>query len=298
MTYSIVARDPATGAMGVAVQSHYFSVGPVVPWAEAGVGAVATQAFSETSYGPLGLELMRGGKSAPETLRALIAGDGGEAVRQVAMIDARGNVATHTGARCIAHAGHRTGDNVSVQANMMERDTVPDAMLAAYASTSGDLAERMLAALDAAEAEGGDIRGRQSAAILVVRGDAPDKPWWSTRELELRVEDHPEPLPELRRLVTLHRAYRALDRGEGRMLAGDVEGGLAEMADAYEMAPDNTESMFWYGLALARTRLDEARAMLAKARREEPRWAELLRRLPAAGLFPNDAGLIERLLAE
>jgi uncharacterized Ntn-hydrolase superfamily protein len=298
VTYSIVARDAATGAMGVAVQSHYFSVGPAVPWAEAGVGAVATQAFSETSYGPLGLELMRGGKSAAEALRALVAGDAREAVRQVAMIDGKGNVATHTGARCIAHAGHRTGDNVSVQANMMERDTVPDAMLAAYTSTSGDLTDRMLAALDAAEAEGGDIRGKQSAAIVVVKGDAVGKPWWDARELELRVEDHPEPLAELRRLVGLRRAYIAMDHGEERMLSGDVEGGLAEMARAYEMAPDNTESMFWYALALARTRPDEARAMLARARREEPRWAELLRRLPAAGLFPDDAALIERLLGE
>jgi uncharacterized Ntn-hydrolase superfamily protein len=298
MTYSIVARDAATGALGVAVQSHYFSVGPAVPFAEAGVGAVATQAFSETSYGPLGLELMRGGKSAPEALRALVAGDGREAVRQVAMVDARGGVAAHTGARCIAHAGHRTGDNVSVQANMMERDTVPGAMLAAYTSASGDLAERMLAALDAAEAEGGDIRGKQSAAIVVVSGDAAGKPWWSAREMELRVEDQAEPLAELRRLVELHRAYDVLSRGEARMLTGDVDGGLQEMERAHSAAPENTEIMFWYGLALARTRPEEARAMLARVRKLEPRWAELLRRLPAAGLFPDDPALIARLLTD
>jgi len=298
MTYSIVARDPATGALGVAVQSHYFSVGGIVPWAEAGVGAVATQAMGEPAYGALGLELMRGGKSAPDALRALVAGDPGEATRQVAIVDARGGVAAHTGARCIAHAGHRTGDNVSVQANMMERDTVPDAMLAAYQSAAGDLAGRLLATLDAAEAEGGDIRGRQSAAILVVNGGKPGQPWWAARELELRVEDHVDPLPELRRLVTLKRAYQASDDGLGQVLRGDVAGGLAEMERGYAAAPDNPEIAFWYALALSRTRPDEARTLLAQARRVEPRWAELLRRLPAAGLFPDDPAIIDRLLAD
>lgn len=296
MTYSVVARDAATGALGVAVQSHYFSVGPLVPWAEAGVGAVATQASGEPAYGALGLALMRGGKSAPEAVRALVAGDAGEATRQVAMIDAQGRVAAHTGARCIAHAGHRTGDNVSVQANMMERETVPGAMLAAYDAAGGDLADRMLAALDAAEAEGGDIRGRQSAAILVVSGEPAGRPWWATRDLELRVEDHAEPLVELRRLVTLQRAYRTAFSGLPRVQKGDVEGGLALMQRGYEAAPDNAEIAFWYALALARARPEEARRRLAEARRAEPRWAELLRRLPAAGLFPDDAALIEWLL--
>lgn len=298
MTYSIVARDPATGALGVAVQSHYFSVGGIVPWAEAGVGAVATQAMGEPAYGALGVELMRGGKSAPEALRSLVAGDPGEATRQVAMIDAHGGVAAHTGARCIAHAGHRIGDNVSVQANMTERDTVPDAMLAAFQSATGDLAGRLLAALDAAEAEGGDIRGRQSAAILVVNGGRPGQPWWAAREIDLRVEDHADPLPELRRLVTLKRAYRASDDGLGQVLRGDVDDGLAEMERGYAAAPDNPEIAFWYGLALARTRFDEARGLLTEARRVDPRWAELLRRLPAAGLFPDDSALIDRLLAD
>ncbi|HYM26912.1 MAG TPA: DUF1028 domain-containing protein [Steroidobacteraceae bacterium] len=293
-----MARDAMTGALGVAVQSHYFSAGSVVPWAEAGIGAVATQAMGEPAYGALGLELMRGGKSAREALRALVAGDAGEATRQVAMIDARGGVAAHTGARCIAQAGHRTGEGVSAQANMMERDTVPDAMLAAYASTSGDLAARMLAALDAAEAEGGDIRGRQSAAILVVSGDPAGRPWWATREMELRVEDHADPLSELRRLVALKRAYRASDDGFEQMLQGDVPGGLAAMEQAHAAAPENAELAFWYALALARTEPDRARALLAEVRRGEPRWGELLRRLPAAGLFPDDRALIERLLAD
>ena len=296
MTYSIVARDPATGAFGVAVQSHYLSVGPVVPWAEAGVGAVATQAFSETSYGPLGLELMRAGKSAPDALRALTAADGGESLRQVAMVDAIGRAAAHTGSRCIAHAGHRTAEGVSVQANMMERDTVPDAMLAAYQAASGELEDRLLAALDAAEAEGGDIRGRQSAAILVVEGQRGEKPWWAARTLELRVEDHPEPLIELRRLMVLKRAYRDSGRGEDLYRRGQVEAGLAGMLRARSAAPESAELAFWQAVALARSDTAAARALIAQARATDPRWAELLRRLPAAGLFPDDNALIDRLL--
>jgi uncharacterized Ntn-hydrolase superfamily protein len=298
MTYSIVARDPVTGALGVAVQSHYFGVGAVVPWAEAGVGAIATQAMGEPSYGPLGLDLMRAGKSAAEALRALTAADAGESTRQVAMVDARGGVAAHTGAHCIAEAGHRTGDGVSVQANMMERATVPDAMLAAYTASDGDLPDRMLAALDAAEAEGGDIRGRQSAAMLVVGGKGAAGPWWSTRTLELRVEDHPEPLRELRRLVALRRAYDASDRGFEMFRAGDIDGGLAEMEAARRLAPDNTEVAFWMALALVRKDIAAARAMLAECRTAEPRWADLLRRLPAAGLFPDNQALIEDLLRD
>jgi uncharacterized Ntn-hydrolase superfamily protein len=297
MTYSIVARDPATGALGVAVQSHYFSVGFAVPWAEAGVGAIATQAMSDPSYGPLGLELMRGGKTAPEALRALIAADAGEALRQVAMIDAASNVAAHTGSRCIAEAGHRTGDGVSVQANMMERNTVPDAMLRAYVAAAGGLAERLLAALDAAEAEGGDIRGRQSAAIVVVEGERGARPWWAARTVDLRVEDHPQPLVEMRRLLTLRRAYDASDRGFERYRQSDYDGGLAEMELARKLAPDNAEIAFWEALALARRDVPAARALLAQARAADPRWPELLRRLPAAGLFPDDPALIEDLLA-
>jgi uncharacterized Ntn-hydrolase superfamily protein len=176
-TYSIVARDPATGELGVAVQSHWFSVGPIVPWAEAGVGAVATQSFVDPSYGPLGLDLMRAGKSATEALSGLVESDAHPEVRQVAMIDARGNVAAHTGANAIIAAGHQTGENYSVQANLMESSTVWPAMADAFETASGDLAERLLAALEAAEAEGGDIRGRQSAALLVVSGEPTGRPW-------------------------------------------------------------------------------------------------------------------------
>jgi uncharacterized Ntn-hydrolase superfamily protein len=204
MTYSIVARDPRTGELGVAVQSCYFSVGSIVPWADAGVGAVATQSFVDPAYGPLGLELMRRGKSAPEALQALVAIDPGAAVRQVAMIDAAGRVAVHTGARCLEAAGHCLGEQVSAQANLMARATVWPAMLATFIETAGGLAERLLAALDAAEAEGGDRRGKQSAAMLIVRAQPTGKVWLD-RVVDLRVEDHAEPVRELRRLFTLQR---------------------------------------------------------------------------------------------
>ncbi len=176
MTYSIVARDRDTGELGVAVQSHYFQVGPVVPWAIAGVGAVATQSMVNVSFGPLGLDYMKAGYRAEDALRALLAGDSQPEARQVALVDASGNVAVHTGAKCIPAAGHRTGDGFSVQANLMEKDTVWDAMFEAYTSTNAPLAERLLAAMDAAEAEGGDIRGKQSAAMLVVTGRPTGRP--------------------------------------------------------------------------------------------------------------------------
>ena len=211
-TYSIVARDPATGTIGVAVQSHWFSVGSVVSFAEAGVGAVATQSFVDPSYGPLGLTLMRTGRTAPEALQALLAGDSGREVRQVGMVDAQGRVATHTGNLCIPAAGGQSGAGYVVQANLMEKPSVWPAMARAFEAARGDLAERMLAALEAAEAEGGDIRGRQSAALVVVKAASTGRPW-ADRLFDLRVEDHAEPLRELRRLVGLQRAYTPHDAG-------------------------------------------------------------------------------------
>ncbi len=205
-TYSIVARDADTGQLGVAVQSHYFSVGSVVTWAEAGVGAVASQSLSDPAYGKLGLDLMRAGKSAPDTLAGLVASDSMQAVRQVAMVDAHGQVAAHTGQFAIAEAGHIVGDGFSVQANMMLKNTVWPAMAEAYRSAKGELVDRFLAALDAAEAEGGDIRGRQSAAILIVEPKSTGRPWVDTI-FDLRVDDAVEPLVEIRRLVAVRRAY-------------------------------------------------------------------------------------------
>ena len=206
MTYSIVARDPETGELGVAVQSHYFTVGPIVPWLQAGVGAVATQSFVEPAYGLRGLARMAGGAAAPDALAALVADDDARDVRQVAMVDTAGRVGAHTGAKCIVDAGHRVGDGFSVQANMMRRPTVPDAMFEAYTSTAAPLAERLVAALVAAEGEGGDIRGRQSAAIRIVRAASGDDPW-NDVVLDLRVDDHPDPVVELARLLDLHTLY-------------------------------------------------------------------------------------------
>ncbi|MBV9253659.1 MAG: DUF1028 domain-containing protein [Actinobacteria bacterium] len=272
MTYSIVARDPSTGELGVAVQSHYFATGSVVTWAAPGVGAVATQAMAEISYGPLGLDLMRAGKSAPDALRALLAADDASATRQVAMVDASGRVATHTGDKCIADAGHLTGDGWSVQANMMRRDTVWAAMATAYEAAEGDLADRLLAALDAAEAEGGDIRGKQSASLLVV--PATGARWDTT--IDVRVDDHPEPLPELRRLVAMRKAYLSAQDGPAM--------------------GDNPELAFWMGMALGiGGQVDEAMPLLRKAYAADEGWAELLRRLPVAGLFPDDPDLLDRL---
>lgn len=288
MTYSIVARDPDTGEMGVAVQSHWFSVGSVVTWGEAGVGVVATQAFAEPSYGPLGLDLMRGGKSATDALNALLVVDPQANRRQVAMIDVKGEVAAHTGKQCIAGAGHQVGNTYSAQANMMLRDTVWDAMAKSYESSEGDLIDRLLGALDAAEAEGGDIRGRQSAAILVVRGERAANPY-TGRVTELRVEDHPEPLAELRRIVTVKRAYDRMNDGDANLAQDDVVGAMRSYETAQASVPDNVEFTFWRGVTLANVgKVDEARAFLDTTYGAHGEWAELLRRLPAAGLLSEE----------
>jgi uncharacterized Ntn-hydrolase superfamily protein len=298
-TYSIVARDPATGEIGVAVQSHWFSVGSVVPWAEAGVGAVATQSFVDPAYGPLGLELMRAGKSASSALNALVLTDEDKAVRQVAMIDAEGRVAAHTGSRAIFAAGHHLGKQYSVQANLMDKPTVWPAMAKAFESAKGDLAERMLCALEAAETEGGDIRGRQSAAIVVVRAESTGKPW-EDRLFDLRVEDHPNPVDELRRLVQLQRAYQKLNEGDMWLTRKDFVRAIAAYKEATSIVPDeatNGEAAFWVGITLINDakQVDEGIPYLVRAYRRDSRWAELITRLPASGLLPDDKPLIDKL---
>lgn len=300
-TFSIVARDPKTGEMGVAVQSHWFSVGPVVPWAEAGVGAVATQSFTDPSYGSKGLDLMRSGKSAPEALKELIAADSGEAMRQVAMGDAKSHVATHTGRRCIECAGHKTGDGYSVQANLMLNDRVPDAMAKAFEETQGDLAERMMAALEAAQEVGGDIRGKQSAAMIVVKAQSSGKPW-ADRVVDLRVEDHPEPLMELRRLLNLSRAYDHMNTGDAAMEKNDFVRAMEEYGAAMKLAVDNVEIAFWSAFTLAtKGKVDQAMPIFKKVFATDKNWVEVLKRLPKAGLISdNDAGraLLQRILRE
>lgn len=297
-TYSIVARDAATGQIGVAVQSHWFSVGPLVPWAKAGVGAVATQSFVEVSYGPLALEMIEAGRTAEEALRGLVEADPHPEVRQVAVIDANGNVAAHTGSMAIAEAGHHVGDGYSVQANMMLNSTVPDAMARAYESSTGDLTERLLAALEAAQGEGGDIRGRQSAAIVVVSGTPTGKPWLD-RLFDLRVEDNPEPVAELRRLVHLARAYQHMNAGDEAVTNGDVDGALREYSTAAGMVPDeatNGEMVFWHGVALVNAgRVDESLPLFRRAYTVDPNWRELVRRLRRVGQLPDDDAVIERI---
>src|SRR5918911_1730525 len=297
-TFSIVARDPETGEIGVAVQSHWFSVGSIVPWAEAGVGAVATQSFVDPSYGKLGLELMRLGKSAPDTLKALLAGDEARDVRQVAMIDAQGRVMAHTGAKDIPAAGHITGRDYSVQANLMLNDKVWPAMSRAFENTKGDLAERMMAALEAAQEAGGDIRGRQSAALIVVTGKPTGKPWLD-RVFDLRVDDSPEPLKELRRLVTLQRAYNHMNAGDAAVEKKDNEGALREYGAAERLVPDNAEMIYWHAVALVNmNRVEEALPLFRKVFAMDKNWATLTPRLPKSGLLPDDAHLIERILKE
>lgn len=296
-TYSIVARDTVTGEMGVAVQSHWFSVGSLVTWAEAGVGAVATQSFVDPAYGPLGLGLMKAGKSARQALESLVATDPGRDVRQVAMIDAHGNVAAHTGSKCIQGAGHITGRNYSVQANLMLNDKVPGAMSKAFEAATGDLAERMLAGLDAAEGVGGDIRGKQSAAILIVKGTSTGRPW-ADRVMELRVEDHSEPLKELRRLVQVHRAYDHMNAGDVAVEHGDVDGALREYGAAEKMFPGNLEMKFWHATALVNAgRVKDSLPLFKEIFSKDMNWATLVPRLPASGALIADEKTIKEILS-
>ena len=298
-TYSIVARDAATGEMGVAVQSHWFSVGSIVTWAEAGVGAIATQSFVEPAYGPRGLELMRRGVGAPDALKQLVADDAQRHGRQVAMIDATGRASAYTGKSAISAAGHHVGEGFSVQANMMANDRIWPAMAAAFEQTKGDLAERMLAALDAAEKAGGDIRGRQSAAILIVKAKGSGRPWvGADRVFDLRVDDHASPIDELRRLIRLQRAYAHANRGDELMTEQKVELALKEYEAASRLAPEIVELPFWHAVTLASIgREADAAPIFKNVFEKEPVWAELIERLPAAGLFPNDAALIKRIQA-
>jgi uncharacterized Ntn-hydrolase superfamily protein len=295
MTYSIVARDPGTGDLGVAVQSHWFAAG-IVCWARAGVGAVATQATALVDHGPLALDLLSGGSRSADALEARLGADADRDVRQVAVLDRGGHVAVHTGASCIPEAGHRVGDGFSCQANMMRRDTVWDAMADAFVSAEGDLADRLLFALQAGEAEGGDVRGRQAARVLVVRAEPTNRPWEDVL-VDLRVDDHPDPLRELRRLLGLKRAYDLLERAEELELAGDEEGALAARRLAIDATPGNPEAAFWTAVSLGvGGRLERARPLVAMAVATDPGWAELLRRLGERRLSGVTPALARALL--
>jgi uncharacterized Ntn-hydrolase superfamily protein len=294
-TYSIVARDPATGQLGVAVQSHWFSVGELVPWAEAGVGAVATQSFVDVRYGRAGLELMASGVPAAATLAQLLKADPAPGVRQVGMIDAQGRIAQHTGKQCIRYAGHLAGENFAVQANLMEAEGVPEAMAAAYRDAHGTLAQRMLAALEAAQALGGDLRGKQSAALLVVAGERGKHPG-DGRLVDLHIEDHSTPLKELHRLLTLHTAYQHMNHGDHALESRDVDGALVYYGQAQALVPGNMEMKFWHAVALVNAgRVPESLPLFTHVFHADNDWRELVPRLVEAGLLQADPATMQRI---
>ncbi len=284
-TYSIVARDSVTGDIGVAVQSHWFSVGSVVIYGKAGVGVVATQSLVNPAYGPKGLALMEDGMSPEQALIELVKNDEGEMYRQVAFLNTKGEMATHTGHLCIAEAGHRQGNNFSVQANMMLNNTVWDAMAKAFETTKGTLSERILAALKAAEGEKGDIRGKQSAAILIVKGKATGNSWEDTI-MDLRVEDHENPIGELERLMKIHKAYDFMNKGDLAMEAGDSKKAESLYLSAQKLFPDNLEMQYWYAINLLNNKeYKKAHPILKSIFEQDENWRKLTPRLVKSKLL-------------
>jgi len=296
-TFSIVARDAETGEMGVAVQSHWFSVGTVVAWGEAGVGVVATQSFVNPAFGPNGLSLMKEGLTAEEVLNKLISEDEGRDFRQLAVLDVEGRVSAYTGANCIFDAGHLIGNNFSVQANMMINDKVWPAMAKAFENTKGPLAERLIAALQAAQDAGGDIRGKQSAALLVVKGKSTGK-LWEDRAIDLRVDDSPEPIKEITRLLKVHRAYEHMNNGDLAVEHGDMELAMKEYMTAEEMFPDNEEMKYWHAVTLVNNgSLDEALPMFKEVFEKNTNWKTLTPRLIGVGLLNVNQQQLEKILS-
>lgn len=294
-TYSIVAFDEETGQLGVAVQSHWFSVGSLVPWIKAGVGAVATQSFVKVEYGPNGLKLMGKGFSAEDALKILVEEDENSAVRQVGMVDAKGNASAFTGKNCIQFAGHIVGKNYTVQANLMASATVPTAMVRAYEITRGELVDRLMAALEAAQKEGGDIRGKQSAAIVVVSGE-PTGINWKDKLFDLRIEDHPEPIKEMNRLIRVSRAYQHANQGDLYIETGEIDKALKEYDLAAEYYPENPELPFWTAVSLASVnRVDEALPIFKEVFEKAPDLRDLIPRLIPAGLLPDDEELVKKI---
>lgn len=284
-TYSIVARDSVTGDIGVAVQSHWFSVGSIVTYGKAGVGVVATQSLVNPSYGPKGLSLMEQGLTPKQALKVLLENDSGEMYRQVAFLNIKGEMATHTGSLCIAEAGHRQGHNFSVQANMMLKNTVWDAMASAFETTNGSLGERMLAAMKAAENEKGDIRGRQSAAILIVKGKGTGNSWEDTL-MDLRVEDNERPLKELERLMKIHSAYDFMNKGDLAMEAGNSKQAEELYLEAQRLFPDNLEMQYWYAINLLNNKaFEKAKPILSSIFKKNDNWRILTSRLVASKLL-------------
>jgi len=295
-TYSIVAVDSLTGEIGAAVQSHWFSVGSIVTWAEAGVGAVATQSFVNPAYGPEGLALMKQGKSPREVLDFLLQKDEGREFRQVAFIDVDGNSIAHTGSKCIVEAGHGYGKYFSVQANLMLKNTVWNVMEKTFRNTSGPLAERMVAALEAAQKEGGDIRGKQSAALLVVSGKASGK-IWEDRLIDLRVEDHPDPVQEIKRLLKVFRAYEHMNAGDVAVEKGDEKLALQEYSSAEKLEPGNLEMKYWHAVSLVNIgKFETALPMFKEIFTADINWKILTPRLIAPGMLLISEHQLQQLM--
>jgi len=296
-TFSIVARDTATGEMAVGVQSHWFSVGTIVSWGRSGVGVVATQSFVNPAYGPNGLDLMSEGESAEEALQILVEADRGRDYRQVAFLDSHGSVSAYTGGSCISSASHAIGENYSVQANMMLNDDVVPAMSRAFVDHADlPLAERVLRVLQAAQEAGGDIRGKQSAALIVVGPEVTDEAW-NEHKIDLRVDDHQDPLLEMDRLLRVHRAYEHMNRGDLAVEHQDMEAALREYGAAEEMFPRNLEMKYWKAIALANNkRLDEALPIFEYVFDRDGNWRELTRRLPASGLLTVTESELQTIL--
>ncbi len=297
-TFSIVAIDKAAGEMAVGVQSHWFSVGSIVSWGKSGVGVVATQSFVNPAYGPDGLRLMEEGKTAMEALDFLTAKDEGKEFRQIAFLDVGGNIATFTGEKCVQSAGHINGNNFSVQANMMLNDQVVPAMAKAFEENeSMPLAERVVQALKVAQAAGGDIRGKQSAVLLVFNTDKVEHEWMD-KKVNLRVDDHKNPLIELERLLKVHRAYEHMNNGDLAVEHGDMAKALKEYSAAEKMFPENLEMKYWKAIALANNnRIDEALPIFKKIFLKDPNWKEMTTRLPASGLLEVSEGDMKKILS-
>lgn len=285
-TYSIVAKDANTGEMAVGVQSHWFSVGTLVSWGKSGVGVVATQSFVNPSYGPNGIELMENGVSAEEALKNLTDKDEGRDFRQAAMLDVNGSVNAFTGEKCIESAGHFVGENFSVQANMMLNDKVIPAMKKAFQDNSNlPLAERIIKVFEAAESVGGDIRGKQSAALIVVGAEKTSNVW-EDKKIDLRVDDSSNPIKEIKRLLKVHRAYDHMNKGDLAIEENDMDKALSEYGKAQVLFPENHEMSFWKAIALLNNgKKEAARPILKKVFKENPNWKKLIYRLPKSGLI-------------
>ena len=297
-TYSIVARNPETGEMGVAVQSHWFSVGSIVAWGEAGVGVVATQSFVNPSFGPRGLDLLKKGMTAQEVVELLISTDEGREMRQLAIVDSKGNSFAYTGSKCISEAGHFVGNGYSVQANMMLNNTVWNAMSKAFENTKAPLAERLVAALEAAQNEGGDIRGKQSACLLIVRGNATGN-LWEDRLIDLRVEDHSNPVTEIKRLLNVYRAYEHMNKGDLAVEKNDMKLAMDEYNAAMKMFPENLEMKYWTAVTLANNGdVEKSLPMFKEIFSQDVNWKELTKRLPAVGLLNVDDKNLKLILEQ